>query len=109
MQVYGKADETMDQEQAMRLIDLRQRIDTGGYRVEPAAVADAIIQCLRERIAPRGAKSAQSECSYPDTGSFASMKTTSGEPAATRPTQLRPDGRMASISLASAGMQTHNS
>ena len=109
MQVLRKGRATMDEEQAMRLVDLRQRIDTGDYRVEPEAVADAIIQRLRQWTAARSAKSDQSECSYPDTGSVASTNTTSGEPATTRPTQLRPDGRMASISLASAGMQTHNS
>ena len=71
----------MDEERAMRLVDLKQRIDTGEYRVEPGAVADAIIQRLRRRTAARSAKPAQSECSYPDTGAVASTNTTSGDSA----------------------------
>ena len=93
----------------MRLVDLSQRIGAGEYRVEPEAVADAIIRRVRERAAGQRPKSAQSACSYPESGSSASMNATPGKPATTRPMQLRPDGRNASISLAPARIQAHNS
>ena len=65
---------------------LKQQIDSGEYRVDPRAVADAILRRVT-----------QNECSYPDNGRSASRNATSGAPSTTDPIQVNPllDGRSA--------------
>jgi len=72
---------------------LKQQIERGEYRVDPSAVADALIRF------------AQSECSYPASGPSASVNTTPGGPASTDPIQLT---FLRALALR-AGRQTHNS
>ena len=108
-ELLRKGRATMDDEQAMRLVDLRQRIDTGDYRVEPEAVADAIIR--RGACGPR-ARSAQVRSERVLVSGHGVRRVDehdSGEPATTRPTQRQAGRPVASISLASAGRQTHSS
>jgi hypothetical protein len=88
--------------------DLKHRIETGEYRVDPTAVAQAILRRL--------AKQRQNECSYPDSGPFPSVKTTPAGPAATEPIQVRPTPRascmfaeLESLLDAFPGRQTHSS
>jgi hypothetical protein len=110
-----------------KVSDVRDQIRQGEYRVEPKAVADAILRRLRDLAAARSERvrtwerawarehRLQMRCSYPESAPSPSVKTTSGGPARTRPI-----GVMASViaRLASAlstallpdgGMQTQSS
>jgi Anti-sigma-28 factor, FlgM len=81
-----------------KVADMREQIRQGEYRVEPKAVADAILRRLRDLAAARREQvaalerawaqehSAQTRCSYPDNPPEASVKTTPGGPSTTRPT-----------------------
>jgi len=55
---------------------LRQQIERGEYRVNPTAVADAMLRRL------------QNECWYPASGASASRNATPGGPSATEPIQV---------------------
>ena len=107
----GKAG-VMD-EREMRLTDLKQQVTSGDYRIEPYAVADAIIRRLCESPSrePTPGRRRQSECSNPvgDGSPSASRKTTSGEPSTTRPTTVKPDARLGIPSIAPAWMQAQSS
>jgi hypothetical protein len=72
---------------------LKQLIDTGEYRVDPAAVAEALLRRV------------QNECSYPASGPSASRKTTPGGPSSADPIQVR----LLDWFALAAGTQTHNS
>jgi Anti-sigma-28 factor, FlgM len=72
---------------------LKEQIDSGEYRVDPTAVADALLRRL------------QNECWYPASGPSASVNTTPTDPSTTEPIQLT---LLRALAL-DAGRQTHNS
>jgi hypothetical protein len=94
-----------------KVADMRDQIREGEYRVEPKAVADAILRRLRDLAAARREHVAaherawaqddglQMRCSYPESSPVASVNTTPGDPSITRPTGVSP---MALDKLASA-------
>jgi hypothetical protein len=72
---------------------LKQQIERGEYRVNPTAVAEAMIRF------------AQNECSYPASDPSASANTTPGDPWSTDPIQVT----FLNLLAVRAGRQTHNS
>jgi hypothetical protein len=74
---------------------LREQIERGEYRVDPTAVADAVMRRLRAF--------AQNECSYPASGPSASANTTPAGPSTTDPI------RVMFVNLFGPGRQAHNS
>lgn len=113
----------------MKAARLKEQIENGEYRVDPAAVAEAILRRIggveavrdhglgaalgREAQRP-GANPAQNECSYPASSESASRKTTPGGPSATAPIHVTfrgaPGGRaFSNIAAVRAGMQTQSS
>ncbi len=79
----------MNEETDTRLTELKQRIARGDYRVDTRAIADAILCRFRESAVHRCRRSdAQSECSYPDNGTSASVKASPAGPATTWPIQV---------------------
>jgi hypothetical protein len=63
---------------------IKTQVQQGEYRVDPPAVADAIIsRFLMGTARPRGGFASQNECSNPDNGSSASTNTAAGEPSVT--------------------------
>jgi hypothetical protein len=85
-----------------KVADMREQIELGTYRVEPQAVADALLRQLRELAAARSehvapderawarAHDVQAECSNPEMGPLAPRNTTPAPPATTRPTTVKP-------------------
>ena len=85
-----------------KVADMREQINQADYRVEPQAVADALLRHLRELAAARSehvtpderawarAHEVQAECSYPERGPLAPQNATPGRPATTRPTTVKP-------------------
>ena len=73
---------------------LKQQIDRGEYRVDAAAVADAIMRRV-----------AQNACSYPASGPAASANTRPGGPCSTDPIQVT----LLNWLALRAGRQTHSS
>ncbi len=85
-----------------KVADMQEQIKRGEYRVEPTAVADAILRHLHELAAARGEHVApdeqawarrqgvQMECSYPERDALAPPKTTPAGPSTTRPTTVKP-------------------
>jgi hypothetical protein len=109
--VRAERQDDMDEEREMRLTELRQRIAQGEYKVEPRAVAEAIVLRAHQRAAERAAL--QSLCSYPDSVSSpsASTKTAPGGPETTRPTGVKPAPSRGAVmaSFASFGIQAQSS
>jgi anti-sigma-28 factor FlgM len=81
----------------MDLAVLKEQIERGEYRVDPTAVADALLRRLRAF--------AQNECSYPDSGPSAPANTTPGGPSTTDPIQVM----FASLFWLGGGRQAHSS
>ncbi len=71
-----------------KLAALRDRIDAGDYRVDPAAVADAILRRRSEFGGLLRGAGSQSECSKPDSDPLASMKRAPASPRVTWPIQV---------------------
>ncbi len=93
--------EFMVQEQ--RVMELKDRVNRGDYRVDPIKVAEAILQRVLRRA---GAQSAQSECAYPASPGGPSANTSPGGASSTRPTHVT-DGNGVWRGL--GGMQTQSS
>lgn len=72
---------------------LKEQIAKGEYRVDPTAVADALLRRI------------QSECSYPASGPSASVNTTPAGPSTTDPIQVT---LLRALGL-DPGRHTHNS
>jgi len=72
---------------------LKEQIEKGEYRVDPTAVADALLSRL------------QNTCSYPASGPPESVNTTPAGPSTTEPIQVR---LLRALALA-AGTQAHSS
>lgn len=96
----------MDTEREAELVKLRAQIAHGDYRVDPHAVAEAILRRMRLE-ALRG----QNECSNPASLPSTSAKTNPGGPSMTWPIQVNPILSVAASasSRAAGGMQTHSS
>jgi hypothetical protein len=90
------------QEAREKVADMREQINRGEYRVEPTAVADAILRRLHDIALARGEHvtpgeqararrhDVQMECSYPESDALAPRNTTPGAPSTTRPTTVKP-------------------
>jgi hypothetical protein len=82
----------MNEVSEQRVADIKQRIERGEYRVDPHAVADAILQRVRDRAAASNVrapnKEPQNKCSYPDRDPETSLKVTPWGPSFTRPTHV---------------------
>ena len=79
------------------LRSIKTQVQQGEYRVEPLAIADAMIRWFStpsdRRAGSRGPYhpgGAQKECSYPESGPSASRNATSGAPSTTDPIQVNP-------------------
>jgi hypothetical protein len=101
----------MNEASEQRLADIKRRIERGEYRVDPKAVADAILQRARARAAASSARAPdqerQNECSYPDRDPEASLKVTPWGPSLTRPTHV--SRRLLFALRMLSGIQTHSS
>lgn len=65
---------------------IKAQVQQGEYRVDPPAVADAIISRFLMGTPPRRRRAtfaSQNECSNPDSGPSASRKTAPGGPSVT--------------------------
>ena len=69
---------------------IKQLVQDDRYRVDPYAVADAIIRRVRLREGGGMPPGAQNSCSKPNNSSPPSTKQTPGSPATTDPIQVRP-------------------
>ena len=100
----------MHNEREARLAMLRAQIAQGDYRVDPYAVADAILRRVR-LVGTDEPRFDQNECSYPARFPSTSTKSTPGGPSMTHPSHVNPVLAPAtSASLrAVGGMQTHSS
>ena len=100
----------MNIQREARLSMLRAQIAQGDYRVDPHAVADAILRRVR-MAGTDEARPDQKECSYPASPPSTPTKDTPGGPSMTHPIQVNP--MLAAASSASlravGGMQTHSS
>jgi hypothetical protein len=72
-----------------KLHSLKSQVDLGEYRVDPPAVADAMIRWYLDPTPTRRRMPSQNECSKPDMGSSRSVNTTPGGPSTTEPIRLR--------------------
>jgi hypothetical protein len=67
-----------------KMHSIKTQVRQGEYRVDPPAVADAIIdRFLTGTPRPKGGFASQNECSNPDSGSSASTNTAPGGPSVT--------------------------
>lgn len=88
---------------------LREQIEKGEYKVDPTAVADAMLRRLQ------AVREAQKECSYPESEPPASVNMTPPEPSTTDPIHvsrrsgLRRSRRLSSIFAFRAGTHAHSS
>lgn len=81
--------------------ELKQQIEAGEYRVDPAAVADAIVRRLRDSATghagvrsrndrtERRRDNGQNACSYPTSPPAPSVNTTPAGPSTTVPMKVR--------------------
>lgn len=76
-----------------KIINIKHQLATGQYRIDPYAVADAMIRRAELEMETAGRRfpdlSTQNECSKPASSCGASVKTASGRPSTTVPTKLR--------------------
>jgi hypothetical protein len=86
-------EEFMDEDREEKMVGIKEQIERGDYRVDPAAVADAILRRMRGLERPGGQKpGAQNRCSYPPSfSSSPSTKLTPPAPGTTDPIQVRPN------------------
>jgi hypothetical protein len=93
-------------EREARLSMLRAQIAQGEYRVDPRAIAEAILR----RVTLVGPEN-QNECSYPSSWRSTFPNDTPGGPSMTQPIHARPVLMAASSASlrAVAGMHTHSS
>ena len=75
-----------------KLHSLKSQVDLGEYRVNPPAVADAMIRWYLDPAPNRRRPLAQNECSKPLRGSSASVNTIPGGPSTTDPIRVRSPG-----------------
>jgi hypothetical protein len=80
-------------ETARRVAEIRRLVELGQYRIDPHAVAEAMIRWAErdiDTVAGRefGARP-QNECSYPASSPAASLKVTPAGPSTTAPIHVR--------------------
>jgi hypothetical protein len=116
MRVPMQPEEFMDEDREEKMVGIKEQIERGNYRVDPAAVADAILRRMRGLEHPGGRpRGAQNRCSYPDScSSSPSTKLTPRAPGTTDPIQVRPNFPPSMYAItpgpsAAAGMHTHSS
>jgi len=85
----GREAKRMNTEREARKAMLAEQIAQGEYRVDPHAIADAILRRVR-MVATDKDRSAQNECSYPSSLPSTSPKTTPGGPSMTHPSHVSP-------------------
>lgn len=114
----------METEPDKKLLDLKERLDSGEYAIDPRAVADAILRRSRDAALVRAelaqvrkvelsqAPSTRSSnagdhtaCSNPARWPFASRKLTPGSPWATRPIQVIRSAGSACLTAASTTLR----
>lgn len=83
--------------ESFKLRSIKTQVEQGDYRVEPLAIADAMIRWfsapLERRRRGRGPYHPggdQNECSNPDSGLSASTQISPGGPSTTDPIQVNP-------------------
>ena len=91
----------MNKDREDKMGELKQQIEAGEYRVDPTAVADAIVRRLREPATGHGPAvrrsdrperrrgNGQNACSYPPSSTGPSVKTTPAGPSTTEPMKVR--------------------
>jgi Anti-sigma-28 factor, FlgM len=76
-----------------KVTEIKRQIESGQYRVDPYAIADAMIRWCQLEIESAGRRvpraRAQNECSKPERSPAASVKTTPEGPSTTVPIQVR--------------------
>jgi hypothetical protein len=76
-----------------KITEIKRQIESGQYRVDPYAVADAMIRWCQLEIESAGRRvpraRTQNECSKPESSPAASVKTTPAGPSTTVPITLR--------------------
>lgn len=76
-----------------KVTEIKRQLEQGQYRVDPYAIADAMIRWAELEIESAGRRvpraRSQNVCSKPDSVSSASVKTAAGEPSTTSPIRLR--------------------
>jgi hypothetical protein len=98
--------EFMEEDREQRMLGIKQQIERGDYRVDAAAVADAILNRILLFDPARsgsGPSAAQKECSYPASGPSESTKTTPPGPCSTEPIQVTPNVPPSMLSIVRGG------
>ena len=72
------------------MLTIKKLVQDDRYRIDPYAVADAILRRVRMGEAGGMLFGAQNWCSNPDSSESASTKQTPGSPSTTDPIQIRP-------------------
>lgn len=75
-----------------KIVEIKRQVAAGLYRIDPYAVADAMIRRAELEMETAGRRfpvSAQNECSKPTNSCGASVKKTPARPSTTVPTKLR--------------------
>ncbi len=76
-----------------KVTEIKRQIESGQYRVDPYAIADAMIRWCQLEMESAGQRvpraRAQNECSKPARSPAASVKTTPQGPSTTVPIKLR--------------------
>jgi uncharacterized Zn-binding protein involved in type VI secretion len=79
---------------AHKVTEIKRQIESGEYRVDPYAIADAMIRWCQLEVESAGRRvpraRTQNECSKPESSPAASVKTTPEAPSTTVPITLRP-------------------
>jgi len=76
-----------------KVTEIKRALEQGQYRIDPYAIADAMIRWAELEIESAGRRvpraRSQNACSKPDSVSSASLKMASGGPSTTVPIKLR--------------------
>jgi Anti-sigma-28 factor, FlgM len=75
-----------------KVTEIKRQLEQGQYRIDPYAIADAMIRWAELEIESAGRRvprARQNACSKPDSVSSASRKTAPGGPSTTSPIKLR--------------------
>lgn len=99
-----------------KVAQLKEKIESGEYLVDPTAVADAIVNQIRDLADARAEHVfSQNECSNPTKASVASTNVTPASPSTTDPIHVSPTllkrvvDILSSPAQALGGKQTHSS
>ncbi len=77
-----------------KVTEIRRQLETGQYRIDPHAIADAMIRWAEVELESGGRRRprarTQKECSKPESSSSLSMKMAPAGPSTTVPITARP-------------------